>query len=77
MIVNEIQAQSGNETPSNQVHDGSELIEIDYSQALQFCNTKCEEMFEITTSSNPVEILDLTKTNEMLNEKKFIHTKLT
>ena len=66
-----------NETPSNQVHEENELIEIDYSQALQFCNTKCKDMFQITASSNPFEFLDLTKTNEMLNEKKFILTKMT
>ena len=50
-----------------------EGIELDLSKALQFCNKKCKELFQLTVSCDPFKKI---KTTEILNEKKFVLTKL-
>ena len=52
-------------------------IELDLSKALQFCNKKCKELFQLTVSCDPIQKLDLARTAEILSEKKFVLTKLT
>ena len=54
-----------------------EGIGIDLSKALQFCNEKCKELFQLTVSCDPIQKLDLSRNAEILNEKKFFLTKLS
>ena len=49
----------------------------DLSKVLKFCNAKCKELFQLTMKFNPIPKLDLSRTAEILNEKKFVLTKLT